>query len=61
MWIRRLEYGSARQDFEAFGRGMTLRTQRTDLIGAFRLLPFVFELTDEAATAHMAEDRPRSA
>jgi hypothetical protein len=61
MWIRRLEYGSAGQDFEAFCRGVTLRTERPDLIGAFRLLPFVFELTDETASADMAEDGPQSA
>ena len=61
MWIRRLEYGSARQDFEAFCRRMTLRTESPDLIGAFRLLPFVFELTDEATPAHMTENRPRPA
>jgi hypothetical protein len=61
MRIRRFDDGAPRQNFEAFCWGMTLRTEGTNLIGAFRLFSFVFELTDEAAPAHMAEEGPRSA
>ena len=58
MRIGRFDYRSPRQNFETFCRGMTLRTEGPNLIGAFRLFPFVFELTDEATPAHMAEEGP---
>jgi hypothetical protein len=58
VWIRLLDHGPPRQRFEAFGRRVALRAQRTDLIGSLRLFSVVFVLADEAAAAHTAEHRP---